>query len=75
VMVGRTAQFLVAVVMAGQCGPGGGDGQTDGIVTGSSDDGDGGGGGRGGNGLVPGSALKVEEEQGDDDGERGGAGR
>jgi hypothetical protein len=69
VTVGRTVRFTSTTVMAGRCGPGGGDGRADGVVPWSGDDGDGGGGSRGGGDMVPGAAVKAEEER---DGDGGG---
>jgi hypothetical protein len=72
------------VVKAGRCGPGGGDGWANAAVPGHGCDGNDGGGYQGGGGLVPGVALKAEEEQDSeterveergDDGDSGGGAR
>jgi hypothetical protein len=60
VTIGWTSRFLGATVMAGRHGPNGDDGRVDGAVL--ERDGDNGGGGRGGGRMVPGAAMKAEEE-------------
>jgi hypothetical protein len=63
-----------AAVTAERCGPGGSDGRADGVIPVCGGDGDVSGSGRGRGGLVPGVALKAEEEQDGYDSE-GGAGQ
>jgi hypothetical protein len=59
VMAKRMARFPGMAVMAGLCGPNGGDGRADNVIPRGGGDCDGIGGGRGGDGMVP----TVEEEQ------------